>query len=154
MAIQERLARKSPGVVRYRSDLATSLNNLGVLDCQTNRTADADAAFSRARKILATLTDDFPDVELYRDSLAALLNNQALALAGAKRFDEALRIYEAAIDKQQQGNQSPRTASERDALSKTYYNFAAACRRTANSSRPQMWRSDGPNYGAAMASSW
>ena len=148
--LQERLARKSPAVVRYRSELATSLNNLGVLNCQTDRTADADAAFSRARELLTTLADDYPESMSYRDSLAALLNNQALALAEAKRFNEALKIYEASIDQQRAASQTPRTAVQRESLSKTYFNYAAALRASdlldkaadVAALRARLWRSD------------
>ena len=38
---------KSPAVVRYRSDLAISLNNLGMAYCRAGKSAEADAAFGR-----------------------------------------------------------------------------------------------------------
>src|SRR5262249_40870116 len=137
--------------VRYRSELATSLNNLGVQNCAAGRMADADAAFDRAKELLTTLADDFPEIADYRDSLAALLNNQALSLAGAKRFDEALKIYEESIDLERAGNQSQRTASQREALSKIYFNYAAALQTSGQLERAadvallraQLWRGDG-----------
>ncbi len=124
VALHERLLRKAPAVVRHRSDLAISLNNLGVAYCRLERADDADAAFARARELLTTLADDYPQEPAYRSSLAALLNNQALALAGAGRHEEAIRSYATAIESQRDRyEQQPDSAMMREVLSKMYYNY-------------------------------
>ena len=94
------MVRKSPAVVHYRSELAISWNNLGVAYCRTTKATEADAAFQRARDLFTTLAKDYPDELTYRSSLAAQLNNQALALADAGRHADAMPIYAAAIDAQ------------------------------------------------------
>ena len=51
---------------------------------------------------MKTLATDYPDELAYQSSLAALLNNQALALAGAGRHEQAAAIYPEAIEAQRQ----------------------------------------------------
>jgi tetratricopeptide (TPR) repeat protein len=126
------LVRKAPGVVRHRSDLAMSFNNLGVAYCRAGRPADADDAFRRSRMLLSALADDYPDQLAYTSSLAALLNNQALALAEAGRLEESLQIYPAAIEAQRQCWQRlPHAVAMRQSLSKMYYNYGQTLRRVA-----------------------
>jgi tetratricopeptide (TPR) repeat protein len=77
------------------------------------------------------LVSDYPDAENYRSSLAALLNNQALALAGEQRYDDALKIYELSIDRQRSAmRRHELNSAARESLSKTYFNYAAALRAT------------------------
>jgi hypothetical protein len=142
----------APAVVRHRSDLAISLNNLGVAYCRADRGTDADAAFERARELLTALAEDFPEELGYRTSLAALLNNQALALADAERIEEALEIYPAAIESQRISCQrSPRSVMLRELLSKMYYNYRQALETagrleeasTAALARRQLWQGNG-----------
>jgi serine/threonine protein kinase/tetratricopeptide (TPR) repeat protein len=150
--LQERLMRTSPAVVRHRSDLAISLNNLGVVHCRAGQEVEADDAFRRARELLATLAGDYPNELAYQSSFAALLNNQALALAGAGRHKEALAIYADAVAAQricwQQRRESPLM---REVLSKMYYNYAQSLRvegRFADAGqaavdRREVWRGNG-----------
>jgi tetratricopeptide (TPR) repeat protein len=120
-----------PGVVRYRSDLAISLNNLGMAYCRASKPTEADAAFGRARELFDTLADDYPDELAYRSSLAALLNNQSLALAGMGRHADALKIYPTAIDAQRKCcERVPDSEMMRELLSKMYYNFGQSLRAT------------------------
>ena len=52
------------------------------------------------------------------------MNNQALALAGAGRHDDALAIYPEAIDAQRACyEESPQSVMMRELLSKMYYNY-------------------------------
>ena len=94
------MVRKSPAVVQHRSDLAVSLNNLGVAFCRAGQVDAADAPFTRARELFTTLASDYPSEIGYQSALAGMLNNQALALAEAGRHERAVGIYEAAIKAQ------------------------------------------------------
>ena len=97
---------------------------MGVAFCRAGKSAEADAPFGRARDLLSTLADDYADEPAYRSSLAALLNNQALALAGAGRQNDALAIYPQAIEKQREASKRrPELASMQEVLSKLYYNY-------------------------------
>ncbi|MEM9659277.1 MAG: serine/threonine-protein kinase, partial [Planctomycetota bacterium] len=51
IAIRESLVRKSPGVVRYRSELASSLNNLALLEIQRDALPEAAEAFASANRL-------------------------------------------------------------------------------------------------------
>jgi tetratricopeptide (TPR) repeat protein len=146
--LQRKMVRKSPAVVRYRSDLAISLNNLGMAYCRAGKSKEADADFGGARELFDTLADDYPDELAYRSSLAALLNNQALALAGVGRHADALRIYPTAIESQRKCcDQVPNSEMMRELLSKMYYNFGQSLRATgkldeamqAALARRQLW---------------
>jgi tetratricopeptide (TPR) repeat protein len=115
--------------VRHRSDLAVSLNNLGVLYCRLDQPRGADSAFARAEQLFTTLAGDYPDELAYRSSFAALLNNQALALAEAGRREDALRIYPAAIESQRIAwRQAPKSPVMCDVLSRMYYNYGQSLR--------------------------
>jgi tetratricopeptide (TPR) repeat protein len=127
--LQEQMIRKSPMVVRYRSDLAVSLNNLGIANCRVKNSGEADATFKRARELFAELARDYPDEPYYQTSLAAQLNNQALALAEMGRHAEALPIYRDAIDAQRNCcEQSPGSEVMRELLSRMHYNFGQSLR--------------------------
>jgi tetratricopeptide (TPR) repeat protein len=127
--LQEQMVRKSPMVVRYRSDLAVSLNNIGVAYCRAKKSSEADVAFKRARELFAELSHDYPDEPYYQSSLAAQLNNQALALAEMGRHAEALPIYRDAIAAQQQcSTRSPGSDVMRELLSKMHYNLCKSLR--------------------------
>jgi serine/threonine protein kinase/tetratricopeptide (TPR) repeat protein len=152
IAVQEQLARKAPAVVRHRSDLAISFNNLGVAYSRADQAAAADDAFGNARKLFATLAQDYPDEVAYQSSLAALLNNQALALADARRHNDALAIYPSAIQSQRISLKSrPDSPMMREVLSKMHYNYGQSLRATGRLdeaaqqalARRDLWRGNG-----------
>jgi tetratricopeptide (TPR) repeat protein len=98
------------------------------------------------------LADDYPDELAFRSSLAALLNNQALALVEAGRHEDALAIYERAVESQQAClAQSPKSAMFRDLLSKIYYNHRQALQLLGRMdeaaqtalARRELWRGNG-----------
>jgi tetratricopeptide (TPR) repeat protein len=120
--------------------------------CRAGKPTEADAAFGRAREPFDTLADDYPDELAYRSSLAALLNNQALALAGVGRHTDALRIYATAIESQRKCcDKVPNSEMMRELLSKMYYNFGQSLRATgkfdeamqAALARRQVWKASG-----------
>jgi tetratricopeptide (TPR) repeat protein len=152
------MSRKSPNVVRHRSELAVSLNNLGVVFCRANRPAEADSAFERARSLLTMLVRDYPDQLTYSSSWAALLNNQAMALAEAGRHDDALKLYPTAIEAQRNcWERMPDSMAE--PLSKMYYNYGQSLRHVgqvwsaaeAAVARREVWRGNGQRlFGVAV----
>jgi tetratricopeptide (TPR) repeat protein len=150
--LQEQLVRKSTAVVRHRSELAVSLNNLGVAYCRTAKPAEADAAFGRARELFATLANDYPDELAYSSSLAALLNNQGLALASVGRHADALKIYPAAIEAQRHcRDKGTDSEAMRQLLSKMYYNYGQSLKANgqiavavqAALDRRELWKGNG-----------
>jgi tetratricopeptide (TPR) repeat protein len=100
---------------------------LGVVYCRDAKATQADAAFAKARELISVLADDYPEETIYRSSLAALLNNQALALFDAHRYQEAVNAYQDAIAMEIQcRHRFPDSPALREALSKMYYNCARA----------------------------
>jgi tetratricopeptide (TPR) repeat protein len=90
-----------------------------------DRQGEADGAFERARELLGTLVDDYPQAPAYRNSLAALVNNQALALAAAGRHADALQLYDTALQLEHENfERYGRTPDLRAMLSKMYFNQA------------------------------
>ena len=103
---------------------------------------------------------DYPDELAYQSSLAALLNNQALALAGAGRHEQAAAIYPEAIEAQRQSWQrAPNSGLMQELLSKMYYNEGqslAALKKwneaaDAAIARREVWQSNGDRlFGVAV----
>jgi tetratricopeptide (TPR) repeat protein len=154
------MVRKAPAVVRSRSDLAVSLNNLGVALCRAGRVDESAQPFDRSRELMKTLAADYPDELAYQSSLAALLNNQALALAGAGRHEQAVAIYPEAIEAQRQSWQrAPNSGLMQELLSKMYYNEGqslAALKKwneaaDAAIARREVWQNNGDRlFGVAV----
>ena len=88
------LARDNPAA--YRPNLATSLNNLGLLYADTQRFKEAEAAHAEAVDIRRTLARDNPAA--YRPNLATSLNNLGLLYANTQRFKEAEAAHAEAVD--------------------------------------------------------
>ena len=70
-AIREKLADDNPAVTEFRSDLAQSHYNLGLLLWKTGRSSEAEAESQKALTIRQKLADDNPAVTDFRDSLAS-----------------------------------------------------------------------------------
>ena len=152
IAIQEQLVRKAPAVLQHRSELATSLNNLGLVYCRSGKSKEADEVFQRSRDLLTTLTQDYPDEYRYQSLLAAFCNNQALALAAAGRHTDAIAIYAKAVDLQRASWQQATDSKElQESLSKVYYNYGQSLRAAGRQSeaikaalqRRDLWRDNG-----------
>jgi len=160
VALQEQMVRKAPAVVQHRSDLAVSLNNLGVAYCRAGQVDAAEKPFGRARELFVTLASDYPSELGYESALAGLLNNQALALAGASQHQRAVGIYEAAMKAQRRClQQAPDSELMQEVLSKMVYNqgrsLVALVRwdeaADAALTRREIWRASGPRlFGVAV----
>ena len=66
LAIQQKLADDNPAVTEFRSGLAHSHNNLGILLCETGKPAEAEAEYRKALAIYRKLADDNPAVTDFR----------------------------------------------------------------------------------------
>ena len=88
------LAKADPQT--YQSDLAATLNNLGLLYRDTRDFAAARAANEEARDIYAILAT--ADPQTYQSDLAATLNNLGSLYRVTRDFATALAAYEEALD--------------------------------------------------------
>jgi tetratricopeptide (TPR) repeat protein len=91
--LREELARAHPGVVRYRADLARTYNNLGLLQKEANKRAEALEWYGKARELREALARARPDVVRYRADLAATYNNLGILQKEANKRAEALEWY-------------------------------------------------------------
>jgi tetratricopeptide (TPR) repeat protein len=85
------LARRN----RRDGDIATTLNNLGVLHLQQNRMDEARKAFQEALQIRRTLAGK--NADSYLPDVAATLNNLGVLHLQQNRMDEARKDYEEAL---------------------------------------------------------
>ena len=100
------LAKQNPHV--YRSDVADTLNNLGILvEADTRRHAEAETLFQEALKIYRQLATQNPHV--YRPYVAQTLNNLGvLVKADTQRWAEAEMLYQEALTlRRQLAKQNP-----------------------------------------------
>ena len=75
IAIQERLAHHYPDRPEYRSDLARSYNNLGIMHRSNSQRALGAEDWKRALALREQLVREHPDDFLYRRDLAQTLLN-------------------------------------------------------------------------------
>ena len=70
LAIRQKLADDNPAVTSFRSDLAASHNNLGILLADTGRPAEAEAEYRKSLAIRQKLADDNPSNTAFGNRLA------------------------------------------------------------------------------------
>ncbi len=97
LSIRQKLANASPSKPWLQSDVANSHSNIGYLERDTGRPAQAIESFERARSILQKLTNANPAVAGFRNSLALCLINVGQLKRSARRTAEALRAFEQAL---------------------------------------------------------
>ncbi len=103
--IERELAAQNP--TAYRPDLATTLDNLGVLFRVTHRFADAEVAYKEATDIDRELAAQNPAA--YRPNLALTLNNLGVLYGDMRRFADAEAAYqESAGIRRELAAQNPR----------------------------------------------
>jgi tetratricopeptide (TPR) repeat protein len=98
--LQELLRQRREQVARnsttYSPDLAHTLNNLGILYRDTNRSVDAEVAFKEAAIIERALAAQEPAT--YRPDLARTLNNLAAIYDETNRSAEAEAAFKEAVE--------------------------------------------------------
>ena len=113
----EVLARDHPDVARYRAALARVAHNLGTVQSEVGRPAEAMASYRRAAELREALVRDHPDVPLYRDELAGTYNNLGNLLRDAGKPSEARHAFEQAVAiKERLARDHPDVAEYRSSL--------------------------------------
>ena len=97
LAAAEVLARDHPDVTLYRASLARAAHNLGTVQSEVGRPAEAIASYRRAAGLREALVRDHPDVPIYRDELAGTHNNLGNLLRDAGKPSEARHAFEQAV---------------------------------------------------------
>jgi eukaryotic-like serine/threonine-protein kinase len=89
----EKLADDFPAVPQYRSELAGSHTNRGLLLAGLGKPAEAEAAYRQALALQGKLADDFPAVPQYRLELSGTHNNRGNLLVIRHQWAEAEAAY-------------------------------------------------------------
>jgi eukaryotic-like serine/threonine-protein kinase len=96
--LHERLAAEHPSVAAYRSELASSRNNLGELLRHLGRREEARAEYTQAIDLHERLAAEHPSVAEYRSELARTRNDLGILLNDLGRREEARAEIAQAID--------------------------------------------------------
>jgi tetratricopeptide (TPR) repeat protein len=97
LAIREKLAADFPAVPAYRSNLASSHNNLGLLLAGLGKGAVAQQQYRKALAIREKLAADFPAVPGYRVELGASYCNFGDLMARGGKLADSLVWFQKAI---------------------------------------------------------
>jgi serine/threonine protein kinase/tetratricopeptide (TPR) repeat protein len=87
----------SPLPLRYQQVRAHAYNNLGVVQRETGRLADAEKANRAALAITEKLADTFPSIPQYRYELAGRYNNLGAIFSELGKGHDAQAAYEKAV---------------------------------------------------------
>ena len=80
----------------YKPDIATTLNNLGSLHCDTNDFKQAQVYYMEALQIRRELSEQNP--EAYKPAVATSLNNLGVLLKNTNELGQARTYYEEALE--------------------------------------------------------
>ena len=94
----ETLLKTDPSSSVYQSDVATTLNNLGVLLSDMDRPEDAKNRSKRALEMRETLLKTDPSSSVYQSHVATTLNNLGTLLWDMGRPEDAKNRYERALE--------------------------------------------------------
>lgn len=127
--LQRQLVRQAPAVLKYRRDLAISLNNLGQFHAGQNEIQNAQGSFQEAEKLFSDLVKDSPAELNYYSDLGGTLNNLARLAEQQGHLEEAIRLYERAIERQRFAwERAPQVTRYRQFLIQQYENYARVLR--------------------------
>ena len=105
MGIYQKLADDNPAVTKFRSSLAISHNDLGLLLDKAGKPAEAEAEQRKGLALLQKLADDHPAVTEFRSELAlshnnlgAVLNHMGKPVAAAAEFRKMLALQQKLAD--------------------------------------------------------
>ena len=97
LELRRQLALDYPGVTEFRSRVADSHNNLGLLLGQTGRMAEAEAELRVALELRMKLVGEYPAVAEFRSRVGSSHHNLAFLLDQKGKAFEAEAEYRAAI---------------------------------------------------------
>ncbi|MCJ7424000.1 DUF3856 domain-containing protein [Candidatus Bathyarchaeota archaeon] len=98
LRIQKSMLTHDPRNTEYQSDVATILNNLGILQSDMGRFDDAVNSYKEAQEMYRTLLKSDPNNATYQSDVAMTLNNLGNLQSETGRFDDALNSYKEALE--------------------------------------------------------
>jgi tetratricopeptide (TPR) repeat protein len=147
------LAEEVPTAPEYRSELAGSLNNLGLLLKAADHPADAEKSYREAIAIEKELVASFPGVPGYRDELGGSYHRLAIVLRDTGRPEKGEQAYRSAVAIQEQlASEFPDVTLYRANLASTMVNLAIHLHeRGANAEARKVLEAARPHHQAALA---
>jgi tetratricopeptide (TPR) repeat protein len=123
--IRERLLAESPSDPDRRYDLASSWVGIAHVQRTTGDNESARSLLEKARKELEPLVNEHPDNLPYQAGLTGTLNDLGLTLNRLNRLQDALAVFNAAIERQTPVfARAPHAARYRHLISVHYFNKA------------------------------
>jgi tetratricopeptide (TPR) repeat protein len=124
LAIQEKLAAEFPSVPEYRSDLARSHNNLGLLLKARGQRTEAEEQSRKGLAIREKLAAEFPSVPEYRSDLAWSHTNLGVLFSDRGQRTEAEEQYRKGLAiREKLAAEFPGVPEYRVSLGGSYCNF-------------------------------
>ena len=132
IALRQKLADDYPAVTEFRSDLARSHNNLGVLLSDTGKPAEAEAEYRKAIALDQKLADENPAVTGFRLLLAMHQSNLALMLTEqlGKPSEAGTELRKAIALHQKLADDNPAVIDFRRFLANSHNSLALALSET------------------------
>src|SRR5439155_1729278 len=96
-AIWDKLVAAHPDVPEYQNDLASTYNNLGLLQQTTGERAAALQSYEQARRLREKLVAAHPDVLGYQNGLSGTYVNLGNLIKTSGKSEEAIGWYGKAI---------------------------------------------------------
>jgi len=96
LAVARELVADSPDVPDYRSELATTHLNLGLVLAGRDRTAAAQE-WEQARELLKRLVKERPDIPAYQGDLGMVQGNLGWVLLGQQKWAEAVQSLQEGV---------------------------------------------------------
>jgi serine/threonine protein kinase/tetratricopeptide (TPR) repeat protein len=123
------LAGETPAVSTYRQNLATSLNNLGVLLVDLGKHAEAETCYRRALALRQKLSEESPTSSEYRRQVAASHNNLGVVLRELKRPADAEKAYRRSLElRKKLAAEAPTVPEHQQELGGSYLNLGILLR--------------------------
>ncbi|MGO9108732.1 MAG: protein kinase domain-containing protein, partial [Thermoguttaceae bacterium] len=159
-AMQKKAVQLQPGESVYRSELALTYNDLGVVQSRSGAVAQAVESYAKVVDLASELVRQSPAQKSYKRTLALGFNNLGLAQSKLGRATAAERSFRRALELQEMlVKQDPQNVELQSALGGMYNNLgivleelnrsadaakayqqAVACQRQAVASAPEIAR--------------
>jgi tetratricopeptide (TPR) repeat protein/tRNA A-37 threonylcarbamoyl transferase component Bud32 len=125
ITLLDALAREQPGQPDLRLSQADAHNDLGVTLRLTDRPGEAESEIKQAVAIYARLTEDFPQVALYRSRRALVYRHLSRLYNLLGRLDDAEAAFrETIVQSEALATQFPDQPSHREELGHAYDQFS------------------------------
>ena len=137
LAIRQKLADDNPAVTGFRSRLATSHINLGMLLSQTGKPSEAEAEFRKGLAIRQKLADDNPAVTEFRNAWRTATTTSAACCDTGKPSEAEAEFRKALAIQQKLADDNPAVTDFRSSLAISHHNLGMLLSTTGKPSEAE-----------------